>query len=395
MERSLRLRFGRPALELGARVLAGPWAPADGRGAVRFAFRARALSAGERDGLGDWVRGHGGLRGAGEAWLAVERSRLDERAERSVLAAHLAAALEAYEFPSAPPALMGILNVTPDSFSDGGLHLECERAVEAGLRMAAQGARWIDVGGESTRPGAQPVPRAEELRRVLPVLVALASASDVGSSNDAPVPGLSIDTRHAAVAEAALEAGAGMVNDVGAGLDDGRMLEVIRDADCRYVLMHRQGDPAGMQRAPRYDDPVAEVCQFLRERVAACLEAGIDPGRLLLDPGIGFGKTLEHNLALLARLSELRSLGLPLLVGPSRKSFIGHVTGAQSEGDWARREARDDPSLRLGGTAAAITFCVRAGAEVLRVHDVAVMAEACAVAAAIDAHSPRPEPDPC
>jgi dihydropteroate synthase len=353
---------------------------------VRIGFRPSALVTTELASLSEWTEGHGHLELGSENWLVARRTELTARALHSELAAHLAAALEAHERPRPPIELMGVLNVTPDSFSDGGLHFDPDRAVEAGLQLAAEGATWLDVGGESTRPGARPVPVEEELGRVLPVLRALAQEGCAA---------LSVDTRHAQVAEAALEVGTAMVNDVGAGLDDDHMLEVIRGSECRYVMMHRQGDPARMQRAPRYEDPVADVGQFLRQRTAAALEAGIELERLLVDPGIGFGKALEHNLKLLGRLSELRSLGLPLLVGPSRKSFIGHVTGAQHEADWARREARDDPSLRLGGTAAAITFCVRAGVDVLRVHDVAVMAEASAVAAAIDAHSSRPEPDPC
>jgi dihydropteroate synthase len=359
VQSALQLRFGRPAIELGARAVPTL------AGEVRIAFRPGALDPALRGRLGGWARILGGRDAASESWLVAGREALEEAARECDLAARLLAAQLGIEAQPAPPQLMGILNVTPDSFSDGGLHFEPARAIEAGRRMALEGARWIDVGGESTRPGAEPVPCEEELRRVLPVLRTLA---DEGCAR------LSIDTRHARVAEAALDAGATMVNDVGAGLDDERMLEVVRGADCRYVLMHRRGDPRDMQRTPRYEDPVAEICEFLRGRAAACIEAGIGVERLLVDPGIGFGKTLAHNLEVLARLVELRSLGLPLLVGPSRKSFIGHVTGAQAEADWARRAACDDPSGRLGGTAAAITFCVRGGAEVLRVHDVATMA---------------------
>jgi len=276
--------------------------------------------------------------------------------------------------PLVTPELMGIVNVTPDSFSDGGRFLDPEAAVAHGQRLAAEGAAWLDVGGESTRPGAPPVSAKEELERVLPVVRALVEA------DLAPV---SIDTRRSSVASAALEAGASMVNDVGAGLDDPEMLAVVREHGCRYALMHRLGTPGQMQEAPRYSDVVAEVLEFLRVRTAACLEAGLPAEALLVDPGIGFGKTLDHNLELIARLSELRALGYPLLVGVSRKSFIAHVTGRQREADWRRSEARDDPSERVGGTAAAVTFCVRAGVELLRVHDVAIMSEAVAVARAL------------
>jgi dihydropteroate synthase len=292
----------------------------------------------------------------------------------------LLAAQAASSTPPPRPLLMGVLNVTPDSFSDGGLHFEHDQAVARGLDLLAQGAHWLDIGGESTRPGADPVTIEEELRRVVPVIQTLRQEG---------CKRLSIDTRHARVAAAAIEAGATMVNDVGAGLDDDGMLDVVRDSGCDWVLMHRQGSPGEMQRAPRYGDAVADICDFLRCRVAHCLEAGVQESALWVDPGIGFGKALEHNLEILRRLPELRSLGIPLLLGPSRKSFIGHVTGAQQEADWQRVEARDDPKLRLGGTAAAITFCVLGGAQILRVHDVAVMAEASAVAAAIAAH-PNP-----
>ncbi|MCL4149167.1 UNVERIFIED_CONTAM: hypothetical protein GTU68_043481 [Idotea baltica] len=222
----------------------------------------------------------------------------------------------------------------------------------------------MDVGGESTRPGADEVSTEEECARVLPVIEGLVAQG---------APRVSVDTRHATVAQRAIALGATMVNDVGAGLDDPDMLEVLAASDCDYVLMHRQGSPKSMQGAPEYEDVLDEVIGFLRERVAACLAAGIDPSRLWVDPGIGFGKRLEHNLDLFRRLAELRSLGLRMLLGPSRKSFIAHVT------------ARDNPLERIGGTSAAITFCVAGGAKVLRVHDVSVMTEACAVASAIQA----------
>jgi dihydropteroate synthase len=371
-------RLGRPALALGARALGGE----DERAAL-------ALDPAGLDGPARrWLAEHattltedaGGLR------VRLDARRLAGVADDSPALAALDAAWRAWREPLPEPELMAILNATPDSFSDGGLHLDPDEAVRAGLRFAAEGARWLDVGGESTRPGAPEVSPAEELARVLPVIEGLAAAG---------CPRISIDTRRAEVAEAALAAGATMVNDVGAGLDDPRMPEVVAAAGCDYVLMHRQGDPATMQVAPRYDDVLAEVARFLRERAAACLAAGVAEERLLVDPGIGFGKRLEHNLDLLARLGELRSLGLPLLVGPSRKSFIAHVTGLQREADWRAEARRDDPRDRLGGTAAAITFCVAAGARVLRIHDVAVLSEAAAVARALRERPSPLDPAPC
>lgn len=350
---------------------------------MRFALETSGLEEAERAELSAWPLEDASAAEGGE--LALPLAFLREAAPGSPLAACLLAAAEAAARSPAPPEIMGVLNVTPDSFSDGGRHLDPARAVEAGLAMRAAGAAWIDVGGESTRPGATPVPVEEERRRVVPVVEALRGEG---------LERVSIDTRRAAVAAAALEAGATLVNDVGAGLDDAEMLAVVRDAGCGWILMHRRGAPADMQRAPRYDDAVGEVADFLRRRAAAALEGGVAESKLWIDPGIGFGKGLEHNLELLARLAELRSIGLPLVVGPSRKSFIAHLTGAQVEADWRREAANDDPSLRIGGTAAAITFCVAGGAEVLRVHDVAVMAEARAVASAIAAHGPHSWPRP-
>lgn len=371
-------RLGRPALALGARALGGD----DER--ARLALEPEGLDGPARR----WLESHARERTASGAgtWFELSPGELAAAAGESPALAALDAAWRAWRAPLPEPELMAVLNATPDSFSDGGLHLDPEAAVRAGLRFLAEGATWLDVGGESTRPGAPPVPVEEELARVLPVVEGLVGA---GCTR------VSIDTRRAAVAEAALAAGATMVNDVGAGLDDPGMLEVVAAAGCDYALMHRQGDPATMQEDPRYGDVLGEVTGFLRERAAACLEAGIEEGRLLLDPGIGFGKRLEHNLDLLARLGELRSLGLPLLVGPSRKSFIAHVTGSQQESDWRAAARRDDPRDRLGGTAAAITFCVAGGARVLRVHDVAVLAETTAIARALRERSPAPAPSPC
>lgn len=306
-----------------------------------------------------------------------EATALEGHAHGSPLAALLLDTWRAYSAPCPTPKLMGVLNVTPDSFSDGGRFLDPERAVEQGRRLAEEGAVVLDVGGESTRPGAQPVSEAEELERVLPVIRDLAA--------ELTIP-LSIDTTKAGVAEAALAAGATWVNDVSACRVDGRMLSVVAEHGARVVLMHSQGGPQEMQTSPTYENPTEEVSHFLRSRAAACLEAGVDPDQILIDPGIGFGKRLEHNLALMRELPTLRSLGVPLLVGVSRKSFIGHVTGSEDPALWRGGAPDDEPSGRMGGTAAALSACVLGGAEYLRVHDVAVMAEAAAVAASL-----RPE----
>lgn len=374
-------RLGRLALALGARALAGA-----ARGYARLALRPSALD----DGARAWLRLHarecGALEGDAESWVECESAALRDASLDSPALEALAAAHAAAVAPLPRPEVMAVLNATPDSFSDGGRHLEPDTAIEAGLRFLAEGATWLDVGGESTRPGARPVAVPEELGRILPIVAGLAAQ---GCTR------ISIDTRRAEVAEAALDAGATLVNDVGAGLDDPRMLEVVAAAGCGYALMHRQGAPETMQVAPSYGDAVADVAEFLRVRAAACLDAGISEERLFIDPGIGFGKQLEHNLDLLRRLGELRSIGLPLLVGPSRKSFIGHVTGGQQPGDWRAAALRDTPEERIGGTAAAITFCVAGGARVVRVHDVAVMAEACALAEALRERPPLPEIVPC
>ena len=274
---------------------------------------------------------------------------------------------------SSTPQLMGIVNVTPDSFSDGGRFFEADAAIAHGRRLADEGAHWIDVGGESTRPGAEAVGEQEELRRVLPVVAGLAEHGLA----------VSIDTRHAAVARAALEAGATMVNDVSGGTHDPEMLPVAAAAGCHLVLMHAQGDPATMQADPTYDDPVAEVAAFLRGRAEEAIAAGVPADRVVLDPGIGFGKRLEHNLALLRRLDELCALGHPVLVGLSRKSFIGHLTGAERQEDWAEGDRRDRPADRLGGSLAGLVLAALSGASLLRVHDVAASREALAVALAI------------
>ena len=312
--------------------------------------------------------------GGSEALLLCDLAVLEAEAPRLAFARALLAAQSALERPPAEPRVMGVLNVTPDSFSDGGRYLDPGAALARGLELEAEGAAWIDVGGESTRPGAAPVPAAEELARVLPVLRALAPRLTRAR--------LSIDTTKAEVARAALEAGALLVNDVSAGERDPDLLAVVAEGGCEYVAMHAQGDPEHMQIAPRYGDPVADVARTLRERLVACWNAGIDPTRIVLDPGIGFGKRLAHNLALLRRLPELRSLGRPLLVGVSRKSFIAHLAGAEEQDARAGSRA-DRPEKRVGGTAAAVTAAVFGGAEILRVHDVRIMAEAIRVARAL------------
>ncbi len=258
------------------------------------------------------------------------------------------------------PLIMGILNVTPDSFSDGGLFTEADRAVERGFQLMEQGAAIIDVGGESTRPGATPVPLHEELRRVIPVIEQL-----VGG----PVP-ISIDTRHLEVMQAALAAGATLINDVNALRAPGA-LEICADSDAAVCLMHMQGNPANMQDNPVYDDVLEEVKGFLRQRAAAAEAAGIARNRILLDPGFGFGKSVAHNLALLRGLDKLAAEGYPLLVGLSRKSVLGAVTG----------QAVSD---RVSGSVAAALLAVMRGALVLRVHDVAATANALAVWQAVE-----------
>jgi dihydropteroate synthase len=257
--------------------------------------------------------------------------------------------------------VMGIVNVTPDSFSDGGLFSDPDAAVEHGLRLAAEGADILDVGGESTRPGSEPVPEVDERERVVPVIERLAKELDLP---------ISVDTRKADVAGGALETGAAIVNDVSAGRDP-RMFEVVRDAGAGMVLMHMRGDPKTMQDEPRYDDVVSEVRGFLRGRLDAAAAAGIERDRLCVDPGIGFGKDLGHNLELLRNLPALRELGAPLLVGPSRKRFLGALTGA------------DDPADRLEATAAAVALCAASGADIVRVHDVREMVRVVRVADAI------------
>ncbi len=243
--------------------------------------------------------------------------------------------------------VMGVLNVTPDSFSDAGRYLDPDAAVEHGLRLWREGASFVDVGGESTRPGAAPVDDATERQRVVPVIEALVAAG----------LRVSVDTRHAAVAEAAIDAGASMLNDISASLH-----EVAAAARVPWVAMHMRGEPGTMQDDPRYDDVVAEVRRHLLERAEAALAAGVP--EVWIDPGIGFGKTAAHNLTLLRRLDELVATGHPVLVGTSRKRFLGTLTGDAPEGD------------RLEATIATCTWAAAAGAKMVRVHDVAPTLEA-------------------
>jgi dihydropteroate synthase len=259
--------------------------------------------------------------------------------------------------------IMGIVNVTPDSFSDGGLFLDAETAIAHGRRLAAEGADILDVGGESTRPGAEAVTAEEELGRVAPVVAALAGQPASG------IP-VSIDTSKAAVAEAALDAGASIVNDVTALRADPELGALCAERDCGLVLMHMLGTPRTMQDNPTYEDVVDDVKAFLAARVEAATVAGVAEERIWVDPGIGFGKTLEHNLELLRRLGELRELGRPIVVGSSRKTFIGKITGR-------------DVEARLGGTIASNVLAVLAGADVIRVHEALELRQAADVAEAI------------
>jgi len=258
--------------------------------------------------------------------------------------------------------IMGILNVTPDSFSDGGRFLDARKAVERGVQMAADGAAIIDVGGESTRPGSAPVFADEQIARVVPVIRQL--------RENVHVP-ISIDTCRFEVAEAALEAGATMINDITA-LGDERMGELAAERQVPVVLMHIQGTPAMMQIEPRYADVVGEVLEFLLGRASLAERLGIAKERIFIDPGIGFGKTLEHNLVLLRNLDKFAASGYRVLVGTSRKSFIGRITG------------REDPMQRAFGTAATVALCAAAGVSIVRVHDVAQMADVIKVVRAVN-----------
>ena len=262
---------------------------------------------------------------------------------------------------SAGCIIMGVLNVTPDSFSDGGQFFATDRAIEHGLEMAAQGAAIIDVGGESTRPASAPVSTAEQIKRVVPVIE--------GLFKNVSVP-ISIDTYNYKVAEAALWAGAAIINDITA-LSDKRLGELAAKQRVPVVLMHIQGTPATMQIEPTYDDVVGEVLEFLLERAKRAEQFGISKGLIFIDPGIGFGKTVQHNLSILRNIRKFVQTGYRVLVGPSRKSFIGKMTG------------KENPADRIFGTAAAVALCASAGVSVVRVHDVAEMLDVVKVANAL------------
>lgn len=257
---------------------------------------------------------------------------------------------------------MGILNVTPDSFSDGGRFLDAPAAVAQARQMVAEGADIIDVGAESTRPGSARVGPDEQIRRIEPILPELTKLDAI----------VSIDTTIAEVAEVALDAGAQIINDVSAGRDDAKMFGLAASRNAALILMHMLGRPKTMQENPQYDDVAKEVRDFLAGRIKAATDAGVKRNRIIIDPGIGFGKDLEHNLALLNNIGVLAELGAPVLVGPSRKRFIGEISG------------RADTSERLGGTIAACLASWRGGASIFRVHDVAAIVQALTVARAIE-----------
>jgi dihydropteroate synthase len=267
-----------------------------------------------------------------------------------------------FEFPR-PTLIMGIVNVTPDSFSDGGQFMKTKAAVDHALQLVAEGADILDIGGESTRPNAIPVSEDEELRRVLPVIRELAASN-------LPVA-LSIDTMKPRVAAAAIDAGAALVNDIAANRADAAMWRVLAGSGAGYVVMHMQGTPQTMQLQPSYTDVVAEVHQFFSERLERLVENGVELERVVLDPGIGFGKNCEHNLELLARMGHFRTCQRPLLVGASRKGFIGQVTGVQSAAE------------RLPGSIACACAAIEAGAQIIRTHDVAATRQAARMIEAI------------
>jgi len=256
---------------------------------------------------------------------------------------------------------MGIVNVTPDSFSDGGDFLDPDRAIAHGQRLIAEGADILDIGGESTRPGAQPVDASEELRRVLPVIRGLARPGN---------PPVSIDTRHPEVAAAAVNAGASIINDIQANRSDASMWHVVRDTDAGYACMHMQGDPASMQDAPRYANVTAEVLAFFRDRLEQLAGVGVDPSRVILDPGIGFGKTPAHNLELLRNLRDFTRLPQAVLLGVSRKSFLGKITGAGTLD-------------RLPAGLACTIWAAQQGVQLFRTHDVASTRQALLMLGAI------------
>lgn len=304
----------------------------------------------------DWVPSRSRAPDRGAAGLAGPSTAIDSKQVRQQQRSFAGIVLDR-------PRIMGVVNVTPDSFSDGGEAFLTTAAIDRGRRMLDDGADIIDVGGESTRPGAEAVDAAEECRRVVPVIAALAGDGAV----------VSVDTRHTEVMEAALAAGARIVNDVTALSGEARSLAVVASSAAAVVLMHMQGEPRTMQDAPRYADAAGEVAAWLATRIAACEAAGIARDRIAVDPGIGFGKTVDHNIDIIARLSLYRPIGCPLVIGVSRKSFIG------------RLGRMEPPKQRLGGSIAAGLAAVAGGADIVRVHDVAETRQALAVWQAIAA----------
>ena len=265
------------------------------------------------------------------------------------------------------PLIMGVLNVTPDSFSDGGEFFSVDSAVTRALEMITEGADMIDIGGESSRPGADSVSADEEIARVIPVIERIRTKSKIP---------LSVDTTKSPVAEKALNCGADFINDISAGLFDKEMIPLVAEKGAGYIIMHMRGAPQTMQDSPRYDDVVNEVAEFLADRLEVCEKAGITRERLLIDPGIGFGKTVAHNLALMSNIDELTSLGVPVVIGTSRKSFIEKVAGEST------------PQNRHGGSLASAVYAVERGASVVRVHDVAETKQALKVLSALLAATP-------
>ena len=262
------------------------------------------------------------------------------------------------------PAIMGVLNVTPDSFSDGGRYFSWSAALNRAKEIIQEGADIIDIGGESSRPGSEPVSVEDELQRVVPMVKAVRQFSQAA---------ISVDTAKAEVARRSLEAGAEIINDISALRFDREMAAVVRDFEAVVVLMHMLGEPKTMQQAPYYDDCIAEISKFFEERVEYCLRQGISRGRIVLDPGIGFGKRLEDNIDILIHLDRFSRLGFPLMLGTSRKSFIGLITGI-----------KDQPEKRIGGSIASALLGMMKGADILRVHDVAATIEAVKVFKAIN-----------
>jgi len=257
--------------------------------------------------------------------------------------------------------IMGILNVTPDSFSGDSIYQDADKAVETALKMVEDGADIIDIGGESTRPGARPVIAEEEINRTAPVIKKLAKMTDIP---------ISIDTSKSEVARLALESGASIVNDITGLESDPEIIRVIREFNAKVIVMHMKGTPLTMQNNPEYGNLIQEIRDKLKSIIEKAVTGGIKKENIIIDPGIGFGKTVEHNLEILNRLSEFKELAMPILVGPSRKSFIGRITGGQ-------------PGNRIFGTAASVAIAVKNGADILRVHDVREMSEVAKIAYAI------------